>query len=556
MIKRWSFTLLTLIVFGMVHGQKNSSKVLYEELTPKEFRQRIAEAPIAYLPLGTIEWHGEHLPLGADGLQSKSFLETVAKEVGGIVLPIYFLGPDMSRVVDGKQLYGMDFYRAKEHGRPEQQLDGSAYWISDSLFSEVVEATLVQLKRAGFKIVVYHGHGPSTNLVKKRSEDWQKKYDIKMFNCWGGESSKGYGIMTDHAAMNETSLLMAMYPELVQMESLPSDTTQWPLGVLGKDPRIFASPEVGIKSINDQKERMGKILRKALSDVQNCNNSPIKIELAQPGFATFTNEAHPENRIGYRFHEHHPIRYGHAPLSNQEANINMENIDKLESDFSSRDNVFVYSHKIEKNEYWVEQIWRYYLQPVRDGLEILMVVQTYEEGLPEYYGIQQCFRMSGHTNEEWRKRIANTPAFSEYDLWEKDSLNRRSLTYILRDNKWEVLPALIETVGARTPLGIEIDNLRTDNNLMSEVGPYKAKMLNPIDNGLITRTDIDGRWICGIYWQGTSHVTNHHPADCLHSIVNIGNIPPYSKKAIRGKIYWYKGSKDSLLKHFKMDFID
>ena len=92
-----------------------------------------------------------------------------------------------------------------------------------------------------------------------------------------------------------------------------------------------------------------------------------------------------------------------------------------------------------------------------------MVVQTYEEGLPEYYGIQQCFRMSGHTNEEWRKRIANTPAFSEYDLWEKDSLNRRSLTYILRDNKWEVLPALIETVGARTPLGMEIDNLRTNN---------------------------------------------------------------------------------------------
>lgn len=267
MRKSWIIAVLTIIICGMVHGQENGSKVLYEELTPKEFRVRIAEAPIAYLPLGTIEWHGEHLPLGSDGLQSKKFLETVATEVGGIVLPMYFLGPDISKAVDEKELYGMDIHRAKEHGRPEQQLDGSAYWISDSLFSDVVEATLVQLKRAGFKIVVYHGHGPSTGFVSKRSEEWQKKYDIKMFNCWGGESPKGYGIMTDHAAMNETSLVMAMYPELVQMENLPSDTAQWPLGVSGKDPRIFASPEVGIKSINEQKERMGTILRKALSEL-------------------------------------------------------------------------------------------------------------------------------------------------------------------------------------------------------------------------------------------------------------------------------------------------
>ncbi len=267
MKKSWFITVLTLIICGMVYGQEIVSKVLYEELTPKEFRERIAEAPIAYLPLGTIEWHGEHLPLGADGLQSQIFLEILANEVGGIVLPMYFLGPDLSRIVKGKQLYGMDFYSAREHGNPEQQLDGSAYWISDSLFSSMVEATLVQLNRAGFKIVVYHGHGPSTKLIQKRSDNWQRKYGIKMFNCWSETSDEGYGIMTDHAAMNETSLLMAMRPELVQMENLPSDSSKWPVGVSGKDPRKYATPEVGIKSINEQKERMGNILRNALSEL-------------------------------------------------------------------------------------------------------------------------------------------------------------------------------------------------------------------------------------------------------------------------------------------------
>ncbi len=42
--------------------------VFYAELTPTAFRERIAQAPIAYLPLGTLEWHGEHLPLGTDGV--------------------------------------------------------------------------------------------------------------------------------------------------------------------------------------------------------------------------------------------------------------------------------------------------------------------------------------------------------------------------------------------------------------------------------------------------------------------------------------------------------
>ncbi len=267
-MKRIRFIIvLTLITYGMVNGQKKGTSVLYEELTPKDFRTRIVEAPIAYLPLGTIEWHGEHLPLGADGLQSKSFLKTLAKEVGGIVLPMYFLGPDKSKMVNGKQLIGMDYHKAEEHGRPDQQLDGSAYWISDSLFFAMVEATIVQLKRAGFKIIVYHGHGPSTGKVSSKSDEWQKKYDIKMFNCWGDRLGEGYGIMTDHAGMNETSLIMAMYPELVQMENLPSDTAQWPLGVSGKDPRIYASPEVGFKAINNQKERMSKILKEALSEL-------------------------------------------------------------------------------------------------------------------------------------------------------------------------------------------------------------------------------------------------------------------------------------------------
>ena len=61
-------------------------KVLYEELLPEECVQRIQEMPVAYLPLGTLEWHGPHMPLGADGIQSKELFVRVAEKVGGVVL--------------------------------------------------------------------------------------------------------------------------------------------------------------------------------------------------------------------------------------------------------------------------------------------------------------------------------------------------------------------------------------------------------------------------------------------------------------------------------------
>ena len=35
-------------------------KVLYEELFPDEFAERIKKMPVAFLPLGTLEWHGPH----------------------------------------------------------------------------------------------------------------------------------------------------------------------------------------------------------------------------------------------------------------------------------------------------------------------------------------------------------------------------------------------------------------------------------------------------------------------------------------------------------------
>lgn len=250
---------------------KNRKHVLYEELTPTEFRQYIAEAPIAYLPLGTIEWHGEHLPLGSDGMQSREFFNKLAGETGGIVFPMLFLGPDNKEVLDdGKELYGMDrgnFIDDPEQQYQPQQFDGSCYWVEDTLFYQIMDATMKQISRAGFKLVVAHGHGPSTLQVSKYSSIWQEKYGLTIINCWGDNAGPGMGIMIDHAAMNETSLMMALYPELVHMEYLPQNS--WPDGVGGKDPREFASQRLGKEIIETEKERMIQVIKEKMNTIND-----------------------------------------------------------------------------------------------------------------------------------------------------------------------------------------------------------------------------------------------------------------------------------------------
>lgn len=219
------------------------ASALYENLTPAEFRARLAAAPIAYVPLGTLEWHGEHLPLGSDGLQSRGFFERIAAEAGGIVLPMLFLGPDRRLAADPVDLIGMDYADTTVPPRP---LEGSAYWVEDALFASMLDATVRALARAGFRIIVAHGHGPSTLAFRAAMPALEQRYNVRCHHCWLRDpKDDGLGLMIDHAATNETSLMMALHPKLVRMDLAPADLNTVLTGVGGRDPRLHASAAHG-----------------------------------------------------------------------------------------------------------------------------------------------------------------------------------------------------------------------------------------------------------------------------------------------------------------------
>jgi creatinine amidohydrolase len=208
-------------------------KVRYDELLPHEFRKRLAERPIAYLPLGTLEWHGEHLPLGSDAMQSEGLMMECARRFGGIVMPPIYLGPDRAKPADGGQmLIGMDY---AESTTPPRQLDGSCYWVPAGFHLLMVDAILAQLKRAGFRAVFADGHGPSRWSWAENLSERQARFGLKLFGVT--KEIVGWRSQVDHAARNETSLMMHLRPDLVDLSQLPQARSMWPQGVAGEDPR-------------------------------------------------------------------------------------------------------------------------------------------------------------------------------------------------------------------------------------------------------------------------------------------------------------------------------
>src|SRR2546430_8354419 len=69
-------------------------KVQFEEMFPWELAQAIAEAPICYLPLGVLEWHGEHNVIGLDAIKAHAICIRAAQQSGGVVVPPLYWATD------------------------------------------------------------------------------------------------------------------------------------------------------------------------------------------------------------------------------------------------------------------------------------------------------------------------------------------------------------------------------------------------------------------------------------------------------------------------------
>jgi len=241
--------------------------VLWEYLTPATFRRRINAAPVVYLPMGTLEWHGWHNPLGTDGLEYRALMVDLANTVGGVVMPMLFLGPDLAQQHEEKMYYGMD-----NPASPPRKLDGSAYWVSEELFDAIMEQIIANVARLDVKILMLQGHGPSQNWVWKNGPAMSKKYNMEILILGGSQvdslKDSSVKIGYDHAGSYETSLMMHYYPAMVHLDECNNNPDEPLLAVWGADPRIHASREQGKIIADLEKEKAVEVLNKLLLDLK------------------------------------------------------------------------------------------------------------------------------------------------------------------------------------------------------------------------------------------------------------------------------------------------
>ena len=228
------------------------SVLQYERLHPAELRAVVEGAPLAYLPIGTLEFHGEHLPTGVDSFEAHGLCLRAAARSGGVVLPPVYLA---SGCLDLP--FTLTFEPALVHA-----------WVS---------ATIDQLFRRGFRaIVVMTGHGPLdlNHLLKRACAEAEERHPgLAAYGlCWlelnaarlTGPTT-GDPSTVDHAARIETSWMLELEPELVLLDRLSEDPEAAHLGIYGRNPRFTASTEFGRRQIDDGAELLAERARGLLA---------------------------------------------------------------------------------------------------------------------------------------------------------------------------------------------------------------------------------------------------------------------------------------------------
>jgi creatinine amidohydrolase len=232
---------------------------------------------IVLLPVGALEQHGPHLPLGTDALLATAMAHSVAGQIGGIVAPPINYGYKSQPKCGGGQ-----------HFPGTTSLDGGTL---AGLTCDII----AELARHGVRnVAVVSGHyenqwfltegidlarrriGPASPLRVMRLEYWDFLTEATLAQIFP-EGFPGFAL--EHAAVIETSMMLHYFPDLVHLDLLPQEPpadfppydmyppcTHWVPSSGALSSAKGASAEKGLRMINEVGTRIAAALRKEFLD--------------------------------------------------------------------------------------------------------------------------------------------------------------------------------------------------------------------------------------------------------------------------------------------------
>lgn len=243
-----------------VFSSSLETEVRIERMRPDQIQAAVSRRPAAYIPFGSLEWHGRQNPVGLDAIKAHEQLVGLAVRVGGVVFPPVFFG-----VGGGHADYPW------------------SYMVGTKEMTTIVEQWLHKLERDGFRSAIClaghypNGVGPDQFLQPAVAAYLEDGGRMKVLCLLERDAP---GVEGDHAAKNETSFMLYLHPETVDMSKLeghegdiggPEARMNWMqesdkehpcYGILGVDPRAHASAKHGRESTESLITHLEAWLRK------------------------------------------------------------------------------------------------------------------------------------------------------------------------------------------------------------------------------------------------------------------------------------------------------
>lgn len=227
-------------------------EIRFHRLRPQELRERREECPVAYVPLGTLEWHGLHNPMGADGLQAEELALRCARQ-GGVVFPTVYYGE--SRVnslleTDPKYQTGIqNRLNLSEDAFCESHFPYSGMEQIEHYQHHLIHI-IAEVASYGFELVVFVvGHYPLIEHARSAVISYNQWAYDKTWKRICGMAIADFQVLDqqyenpgDHAGGWETSHLLASDPETVDM-TLTEKELQF--GILSNRSPAGATAEFG-----------------------------------------------------------------------------------------------------------------------------------------------------------------------------------------------------------------------------------------------------------------------------------------------------------------------
>jgi len=183
-----------------------------EDMTVKQVREYLRTKKSIIVPVGVIEQHGYHLPLSTDALIASGISRRIGERTGILVAPV--------------------MYESFSGGGCPGTVN-----VSPAVMSLVISDRLVSLASQGFRnFYLFLCHGGSENAralrdalqILLRCNPAFESAMIVLLGIWDFDPNgiawkKAIREGDWHAGWNETSLVMALRPDLVRMEDLELD---------------------------------------------------------------------------------------------------------------------------------------------------------------------------------------------------------------------------------------------------------------------------------------------------------------------------------------------